>query len=87
MSEIRAKLKRQLGSQRAMQFVQSHAGIALDQLEQRYVERREVVCVAGCRIEYNSFLFKGFDLKTCQSYLNRELLKENSDHTGMVVLR
>jgi len=70
-----------------MQLVQSHAGIALDQLEQRYVERREVMCVAGCRIEYNSFLFKGFDLKTCQSYLNRELLKENSDHTGMVVLR
>jgi hypothetical protein len=45
------------------------------------------VCVAGCRIEYNSFLFKGFDLKTCQSCLTGSVLEESSGHTGMVVLR
>jgi hypothetical protein len=45
------------------------------------------VCVAGCRIEYNSFLFKGFDFKTCQSYLTGSVWKESSDHTGIVVLR
>lgn len=70
-----------------MQFFQSHARIVLDQLEQRYVERCEIVCVAGCRIEYNSFLFKGFDLKTCQSCLTGSVLEESSNHTGMVVLR
>ncbi len=55
-----------------MHLVQRHARIALDQLEQYHVERREVVGVAGCRIEYDSFLFKGLDLETCQSCVSRE---------------
>lgn len=71
-----------------MHLVQGHARVVLDQLEQRHVERSEVVCVAGCRIEYDGFLFKGLDLETSQSCLSRgNVLKENSDHTGMVVLR
>ena len=71
MDEIRADPERESGGQGCMDLVQRHARVALDQLEQYHVEWGEVVCVAGCRIEYDSFLFKGLDLESCQSCLSR----------------
>lgn len=76
MDEVRAGFESETGGQGPVHVIQRHARTALDQLEQRHIERREIVGVAGCRIEYDSFLFKGFDLETGQSYRSRDLSRE-----------